>query len=124
MKDENILDYEEEASTSLFGNQALYCVGTNFFLLWIISLVMDYVVEGTFKTVLVLSVLIGTAMLTLIGAYWAIKGIRMKEQKQWPARLGLFGNFIFGLLFLLILTFAIVPHQSGEPRIEEPVLLE
>lgn len=125
MESTNVLDATEKERSFLYGNRSLYCFALSLFCLWITSLALDYIEENSFsrnvELVLVLLPLGLMSVLSFVGCYFGIQGIRYKEVQRWRTILGLFANL---LLFLVILIGVFLAHVPQRIEPSNPVPLE
>ncbi|MFT5646152.1 MAG: hypothetical protein ACI976_000830 [Aureispira sp.] len=125
MEHANILDSEEQGRSFWYGNRSLYCLGTSLFFLWITALTLDYTEENDFSRILggiLIMVPFGVSgILSLVGGYLGLQGIRFKETKGWRAVVGFWGNILCVLLIGLTLMIAFMPQEvePGMPAASE-----
>lgn len=116
MKSNNILDSEEKEYHFLYGNRALYCLTLSLLCLLAVSIMLSYIEGKSFsrelEALLILTPLGGMGIVTLVGCYFGIQGIRYKEPKQLRSILGLLGNFLLLLTILLGVLLAHAPQQT------------
>lgn len=103
----NILDAKEEERFFLYGNHSLCCFGVNIICLGIIALISIYVRESTILSKILeffaSFLLVMVVQLTLVGCYYSIQGVRLKETKTWRAVLG----FVLHLSLIVIFYFSL-----------------
>jgi len=128
MEQVNILDSEGQERSFLYGNRSLYCLLGGMLLLGTTALVLNYIEENNFSRMLemglIMTPFVAMGIVSLIGCYFGVQGIRFKEPKRWRSILGLLSNISLVLMVCFTLTLAFLPQPVEPvppPPLEEPV---
>lgn len=108
MKETNILDAKEQAPSFLYNRRSFYCFVGNILNLILMILIAFCIDEDSIKVgffeFLGLFLLAVMGLLTILGCYYSIQSLRLKEAKPWRAVLSLFLHLGLVLLPFFSLT--------------------
>jgi hypothetical protein len=114
MEHDNILDLEEQERSFLYGNHSFHCFGGSLLCGSVSIFAFSYIDEiNVLMNFISLVLLIMVVLLALLGCYYSIQGIRLREAKRWRAVFSLLLHF--GVLGLFWFTLNPISHSVQIP---------